>query len=736
MNLNQVCKWTVAKISIFTMVMFPVAQGQAAKNQAAIINKASVQQSLQTLGLNKSMTYGEFYKKNQHLFPTYVKEQLAPYFNLHAKAVMPQFDIGQAKSSTGEMVPVLRVSQNGQLHNIQIYGDVEKFAKFDNTTLSAVDVQNFNDMMMRLTNGDVKLRKQAFDVANTKNKTMFTTGYPDIGKDAWKKMSRTDRARYILNMRDLWLDSKKVLQEKSKIEAKNKKNKSYSFFNVLFSNSAVAQTQEIPPPANASFDGDDGSISNTTVSATSSPRRTGATCIVAGYVSTYTSKGVCSIDNIIRSQVENGIIEKANYGASDVNAGRKKSVATACENQKGFYACNPLIYGTPGGNPICINRRSVEFQKATHWQADVNNSCDQSARLTNNYIELGGNNKTAEFYQNALVNANSAAFIEQETQDFARSRDFLNGLLKFQGLGELYDKALDDSSLALIKTFRDNFNADITQARESCSSQMNYKGHEKNFYGACEQLHKRFLYVADVLSKTPGCKDGSQIDRDSLQCKCSDGKSVNPGAQCAKPASPDVTPVTPVNPDNSTCNPACDAKTEKCVLAAEHNGVKSYECKPIADVKPDKKKGKFGAFLNKALPWIAGAAALTAMYFLWKPKIPKLNPAGDKCPDGTTMPCAPVCTNVNQVRVNGTCVCAACPPGQTVINQAECLCGNTGIVNPTNITCADGVTIVTDISQCPKTLYTCWDGTKVENPINCPEQPQPATGGSSVGTGN
>lgn len=722
MNFKSLSQWLMVKAAAFTIVFAPVSQGLAAQKIKDQIDKAQLQEALSTMGLNKSTTYGEFYKKNKSLFPERLQKELEPYFTKFSNEPMPQFEVSQAKDSAGNMIPVLRLSQSGQLHNIQFFGQDDKFVKFNNTQLSTEDVINFDDMLIRLSAGDAKLRQQ-LEVKNSVSAPF--KGYPAISASVWQSMKPADKASYILNMRDLWNDARKVLSEKDKL--KNSKRK-FSLYNAVFSNEAYAQfedtTQENIAPA-ASIAPKTPAVQSQANVATTPSAIAGTTCIVAGYVSRYTNKGVCSVDKIIRDQRNGGFIDEANHGSSDV--GESKKHPSACDNNAGFYACNPLIYGAPGGKAICINKRSVEFQKATHWQADKNESCDQKSRLTSQPINLDGNSKTAEFYSGAAAKAEQAALSEQMNEDFKRSKDFIDGLLLFKGKKALGSDPLDQDTFNIIKTLRDNFNEDIQKARESCSAQMSYKKHEKNFYGACEQLHKRFLFVSKVLEKSPGCSDGAKLDENSLMCICPDGKNKLPGEKCEqKPVDPQPPVVTPVDPPTvvGKCDPMCDSNKEKCAKVTEHNGVEVWQCVSIADGKPviKKEKGRFWKFMGKALPWIAGAGVLAAMYFLWKPKIPKLKAAGDLCPNGQPAPCVQSCT-APKVYSNGVCVCPACPPGQTVTDLNACTCSTSGTNGPTKYTCADGVTVVTDLKDCPKPKYTCWDGTIVENPMNCPEKP-------------
>lgn len=726
MLLRRFLNTLMVNTSVFTLVMTPVSQGFAAEKQTNEINRQKVQQALLTMGLNKSITYGEFYEKNKNLYPERLQKVLGPYFTKFSKEVMPQFEVEQAKGSNGQVYPVLRISQKGQLHNVQMIGDVDNYMKFNSTMLSATDLINFDDAFYRLSAGDVKLRRQLTSDSNPP--VTQKTGYPEISLATWKTLTAAQRASYVLNMRDTWMDAKTVLSEQTKIKPKSKaKSKKYSLLEWIFDEKAFAQsafdgevTQEALPPApkpnfappvnpySKKISGSTTAAESKTSAKAAAAALEGTTCIVAGYVSRYV-KGKCSIDDVI---------ERHNSNESYI-----KKTNDICVTS-GKYACNPLIYGTPGGSPICLSKTDPTFQVATHW-SETQSTCDKQARLTNSKITSEGSNKDAAFYVDLASKSQAAALEDQKKSNFERSKNFIDGLLLAKGKNKLSKEPLSAEDFELIKTIRDNFNEDIQKARESCTGHLDYKKHEKNFYGACEQLHKRFLFVAEVLSETPGCKDGSKMNPNTLLCACEDGKEVAPGNICPKDTKPPVV-VTPGGPE-TPCDLTCPSGTT-CKFVPQSNGKEVKECvgtpKETVPLEQAKKKGKFGQFMLKALPWIAGAGVLVGMYFLWKPFFPKLKSAGDACANGATG-CATTCTAPLSY-VNGSCQCASCVPGQTIIDASACLCGTAGTGN--NLICSDGVTVVTDLANCPAgNSYTCWDGTTVSNPINCPEQPATKT---------
>lgn len=740
-------KWILTYLSIATMVMMPIAQGEAAQRAQQEISKAMVQNAIYEMGLNKSMTYGEFFKKNKDKYPARLQKELAPYFAKFANQPMPQFDVGTVKGSDGLMHPTVRISQNGQLHNVQIFGETERYAKFNNTTLTEVDLINFDEALIRLTAGDEKLRQQLETPVKTETKKF--SSFPDITKASWTQLTPEQRAGYVISMRLLYNDAHGVLLA-AKHKNKATKGKKYSWLQSLM-------TEAVADPGD--WDNDDNIGAKTSsVSVSNLPNQGLDSCLVAGYVTSYKGQ-TCKYTEMVK-----------NY--TDVSSLARKAYA-ACGSGKQI-ACNPLVFGAPNGKAICIDRaNNADVQIATHYEGpcERNNHTNSKISFLNDE-----NDKTGRYAVKNLKKTadqiKEEAKAEQQKDMYQATKDYLAGVLEFKDKS-LYDLFIagkpDQKVLDELLSIKKGFDSEIKQATEACkAASVKQTYHEKNFWGACDQLQRRFIFVAEYLSKNPGCKDKKDINPETLKCSCDDKTEVLPGETCKIPPPTPVETKCPLNsrPSNNAgncickdakgfesefpatagqlpsncisvpnppnppgpgpgvlkCDPECNiAAGEKCV-EEDFNGIKSLTC--VKDKKlpldPKKKKKGFGQFLEKALPWVVGVGALVGMYFLFKPKQPKLNPAGDLCPNGTVAPCSTTC-KAPQVEVAGSCVCAACPPGQTIINASTCQCGTQD--NDVKIVCPDGVTIVDKLEDCPTVKYTCWDGSQVDNAINCPEKP-------------
>lgn len=760
-NLHKLTKLAATCGALFTMVMSPVAMGREAQK----ITVKQLQAGLEEAGLNKQITVGEFYNKNKHLVPDRLRKEFEAFVSTYKNQMMPSFEVVSSKGSNGTDVASLRLTQGNEVLTIQMLGEPDRYAKIQNTYVTEVDVINFNDMFKRVLAGDEKYRKIYESAVGTgANATEGVyTGFPDLTVATWKNMSQKDRAAYMINMRLLWNDARRVLIEAERKEKKGRKTSSLepsaidqwdNFFAMLNPSAeaagAVSKVLSAQKTGGVSTLVKQGKSSSAFVS--------GSNCLVAGYVSKY-SATKCGIDGIYDSY-------KAADGSTDPLV---QSVNQACSSVG--IACNPYVYGTPGGKPICVSTTDAIFQKATHYDG----RCDSQSRLGSSVPFLKDESiKSGKRYsaENMALSKEEldAKYKEEQKANPKMVEDYLNGLLAYNKTsGVDFSKPLTDEVLTAILKIKTNFDNDIGKARESCKEASKNKNNEKNFWGACDQLHRRFLNVAQFLEKTPGCKDGGKINEGSLKCSCPKGGEALPGTSCSAPQPPPMcptpapAPVTPPQPDcvpgggpvqpasgDQTSNPDCVSKypgatgldavcrcpggvEPKLAADSEDGTIKHYTCVGAGDKpgKPDKECGILCKAVNFFKEnWLLIGGGIATLFILKKvftPKKPKLSSPADLCPNGSTAPCPQTCTAPLVLLSTGSCGCAACPPGQTISNAAACTCSTTSTT--TNYTCPDGVTVVTNLSNC----YTCWDGSTVTNPLNCPERP--TTTSPSSGTG-
>lgn len=768
-------KWTTVSTATWTMLMAPVAMGQEAKR----VSKQQVQTVVNQLGLNKKITLGEFYTKNKDLFPPRVQKEIEPLFMNFKNQLMPSFVVISSKGTSGEEIPTIRISQGNELLNLQWFGEQEKMLKFQNTSLTEVDVINFEDMFTRIIAGDEKYRKQIERNSAKSKKFSSNPKYPDVTKAEWKSMSPQNKASYIVNLRTLWQDARKVLKVKYTDNKKTKTSQNFfdknkNFFALFLGQDVVAARKIVA------------------TGQTTENYFSGQSCIVAGYVARY--------EKISGAEVCNYKAVDQTYAGTD-NSLYLQAKATCSASKQ--IACNPYVYGTPNGAPTCVtpSLTEVSFQKATHWDGP----CDSSSRLQTSQNEteiLKDKSKAQGRYEDGNLMSEEerkAIFKAEQGNDLKLTEDYLLGLLKFRGLVNKDIKSIFDSGvisdqiLNQILIDKKIFDKEIAEAQNSCkvesaASKTEKRVHEKNYWQACDQLHRRFIFIQELFqSKCPGQK----LNPDTLKCICDPATNlvtapvvVSPIAPAPVVSAPTVPVSTPValpsinpetvpgasckainpisnqpgagskNQDSSSPDTDCEsmgavASGDKCIcpnggtpkkeITDVANGQEVWSCPATTNSsKPDKKEcgivcSIFKGIKKYALPVLVAGVAAFALYKglgMLAPKKPTLNSGADKCPDGSIPPCGQVCTVPLKKQANGTCSCDGCPPGQTA-DAITCNC-STGTSTALTYLCPDSTTRVENIDNCP--TYSCWNGQSYQNPMNCP--PQTPVAPSSSGTGN
>jgi len=726
-------KFIAAFVALFTMTISPLAQAA----QAESLKKDALERMLSDIGLNRQITVGDFYQKNKQLFPEGIRLQIEPMIEQFKDQMMPVFELTMLQNSNGEQTPVIRVTQQGQLHTIQIYDDENKTVRFNNTDLSLQDVENFNLMIDKLYYREPRLRKQVGGPDKMSSARNFAKdkpfiGLPQINPKVWNNYTVKEKSQYIYNLRKLWTQANDVLEKNDR--AIKEKNKT-SFFN-LFVNEIYATPRKDKPVAGSLKKGEAGrtkiSFKDNTDNIELSDENT---CVIAGYISMYV-RGKCSADmNVIRKK----------YGINEGQNPKMDAAIKFCES-KGQMACNSYIYGLDNsGNGICVAKTGDDFQKATH----ANGPCEKASPLGPEVAFLKDDKiKSADRYsdENMKIKDLESYYREQFEKDAnyqSNVERFLMSMTVSDGKNVNFNEALSLDVVKQLQQVQDEFNKNIVNAREACKAAAKNKQYDKNFWGACDQLQRRFLFVREFLKNKPGCPD-KQAPNENFMCTCPNGADdVTPGSKCSdKPAGTPVSSTTVVDQGASETAPVQSGQcSEKCkdneicknLNTANYGGRDRWVC--IPDGKSSSgvwdKIWKYGKWALIGVGIYAGVKYLLPVFF---PKKPKLNAAGDACANGISSACVTTCPNRYQSRVNGVCQCAVCPPGTSLVDGTTCTC-STAATASVLFTCADKVTQVTDQSLCPPTAnIRCPDGVTYVTNINaCPNTPSVKP--SSSGTG-
>lgn len=534
-GLIKTTSWVLAHASWLTMTFSPVAMGKEAEKKSVEYYKQYVRE----IGLDKKMTVQQFWNKVKNDLPGYAYYEIEQAVKNNPDALMPEFQVKPSKASDGSTIPVITFNENGKTNTVQIYGEKDKFLKFNNTFVSETEAKQPAVLFQKLIDSDAKL-SQKYKTELVKQARLNKTNsydFSSMDKNLWKKMTMQQRVSYFIQMRLMYIDAKKVIELN---EQGNKKTSSFNYLDMIFKSlftAAEAQKTQL-------LNGKSVTISDSAKS-----------CIVAGYVGKY----VPMVNNV-NGQKRPGCSVEVAIASYNEKAGLDYVVSAnkTCKQTKGesSISCNPVLYGYPSGNPICIDKSSKEFQIATHFEGP----CDMASRLSygKNVVDTSGK----DYSKIAPPEAQLAAIAkDQATQDYELSKQFIAGVLtsKDESLLALFkegtwSQALEDE----IKRMGSQFDTEIELAIKLCEKDFSNKI-DKNQKGACDQLHRRKLFYTDVISKL---KKAEPV----VTCPAgTDPKDLNPKDPCTttyvnEDKCPAGTTMDPNDPDMCICS---DKKGEK-----------------------------------------------------------------------------------------------------------------------------------------------------------------------------
>lgn len=540
----------LAAVSLWTMVFSPVASGLQAKSQFNRITQDQIKSMLIDLGLNKKSTYGQFWDRTKHMYPAQVYAEVEAYFKTQPSTVMPAFEVTYTQNAKGEKVPTIKITDRGQTYNLEIIGELNEWARVNQVSLSESDLTRLKPAIEKLSPGSTKLETYRKDFARFE-------GFPRMTPQAWRTLKPEERAAYIVKMRLLWFEARRVIEANQPearvlpLQKKPKKTSSYEeLLKMVFGAEAQAaqtaagrrtETERQNAGRKAKRESDftrTELLLENNYGAPCKPDKaafTGDGCIVAGHVSpanayslTYNSTSPttltcgCNYDTVVRQKApvdssNEGIgykaqQEKLNAACAANSKYMTKTASIPNASQGQWIACQTDIYSfdPEDGSPFCIHTMSTSFQRATAFDTKglknaTLETCDQQARLNKSeYNPLG---------TTAQNQARTEA--EQADGDYLETKKYLDGMLKAKNMGVNVDlilaprakhaEAIDDFLVNTQKAFEREINSAIKLCMAGGSK------HEPNHGAACEQLHRRWLFTEKFLAqyRQKACIDGS-----------------------------------------------------------------------------------------------------------------------------------------------------------------------------------------------------------------------------------
>lgn len=739
MNLIKVVKWSAAHVAWLSMAWSPVALGAEAEK----LSTQKLTQYIQEFGLNKKTTVGEFWEKSKAYYPGYVYKEIEAFVQQNKNLQMPEVIVSAVKTTDGTDVPTLQLSSNGRVQSIQIFSEKQKWAKFNNTILSSSDMQRPYDIFKRVQANDIRIQRdaevlqkkyQVGDALRLKNQSIQQKdlarfdGFPRMTPQLWKTMTPVHRASFFVNMRLMWRDAQKVLDSAQITGYRRDQKQSTVHFILekLIKNEAFALDPEsvLAAPPRTSSSGASGVLSSTSTNLTNAvstnkgkPRVYDAnSCIVAGYVGVYDRVDNNRGKNRQGCSVEKAIDEyKARESLGDLGTSIKQANSQCSSSNPNFIACNPIIYGYPNGKPACVNKEDPSFQTATHYQG----ACDAKSPLMSTNEPLFKDKD----YSNIMPREKQIAMIEadQNKQNNELTKQFLKGVLSSKDDKSLFNafqngewsKELDNELVRIQNSFEEEINGAI----KTCESDTKQKN-EVNQKGACDQLHRRWLFTEKFLIplRQKACVPGThfigsvqkpdQLDKKPLLCECENDTATKlplgkEGGKCPTKttSAKEATVVEKSCPSGTSLLQGGDEN--KCVC------LNNKDKQLPQSTSPDK-VGELCEEKSNAWKWVLGGLGVLALLALFN-RHKKSQPA--------TPPNPPPLCDANKKLDGGACICAvSCPVGSSQ-NPGTCGCETVPIVIPPQLCPAPKIGMPPNC-ECPVS-NTCASGQQIYNHMSC-----------------
>lgn len=776
-------KWIAAYMACSTLIFSPVAMGREAETH----NKKNIQQTIKELGLRNKVTLGEFWENSKAYMPGYIYKDLEAFVKENKNLQMPEVSFGVSKATDGKDIPVVTFSQNGKTQTVQFFGEQNKWAKFNGVVLSASDLNRVDSVFKRIEGSDIKLKTEADKYRNNKllkqknslnqndinlYKKDFARfdGFPRVTPQMWKSLTKEQRAGFLVKIHLLWIDAKKVLAmappKKQSIQKSKEAAAIDNLYKIIFGQDAAAAEGVKTPSAAVQVEGTSVRTKKGVVFIPYNAK----SCVVAGYIGAYgkvnnirgDNRDGCSIDVAVATYKSNPnlkFVQEANN-----QCGAKKPT---------LVACNPIVYGYPNGSPACIDRRSAEYQQATHFVSPGNReTCDGKSRLSSSDEIIKFNDKD---YANIQPREKQIAAIEadQQKDDYALTLSYLKGVLTKKDPAMLamldgeWNITLDDELVRI----QSQFEQEIARAIKTCENDIS-GSHEKNQKLACDQLHRRWLFTERTIAKLrdkaclkPALYVGKYAEGESsyadtakvktdINKKTIDAKGTDlcecpikdPAAAKEKVKlvsfneSCEIAPVItdPQPPSCKASSDSTDCKSEPApVKCSQPEGISGFDyekCKCDDNKKlKQKNDGSYECEGTNWLPWILGGLGVLALIAIFH-KDKKPNPPTPPTPVGCTNVCAggainPMTCECDSIPPEPSCVppkigmppSCACPAApsfctlpQKIYDISTCQCTNI----PQPPVCADAsVAPNGNLAQCP----TCPNGS-FKTTAGCPTE--------------
>lgn len=423
----------VATISMVSMVLQPLAYGQAQENWAAQALKEYVKQN-QKLG--KQITVKEFWNKNKAKMHPDWQKKFFPAVDLERDERIPQMDVIVVKGPNGHNSGRLMITlANKKTITVEILGGQEKYARINNQVISYADLYSGTGLVDKLAEDPV-IKAESDRVRAKALKAPVVLSY-----QTFSAMTARERAQYFVGLRHVVQAATEVsyLNSDSKDSEESEKT---SFLNLLLEKAYAAQ--KYPD-----------------------------TCIVAGYVGEEVVTKVQKNGKTYNDRYCDHLPSVKQFAGASTKLGDNVKTAAIGACGAGELHCNPYIFGfqRPGGQNLCVTpeRNNATFQIATK-------TCNQRSPLRAESLA-----KDTEEMVTTLLSKS-----QNKSEQAIKDEYFKDGKVvspeKYQ---ELMDGVVGDFNKFI------NDGLATCQIRGYTAPEVTGKSVDKNMTSACTTLYER-----------------------------------------------------------------------------------------------------------------------------------------------------------------------------------------------------------------------------------------------------
>lgn len=364
-------RWLAAELAVFSMVFFPLAQGQAAARTQA----EKAREFIKMLGLtpNHKVTVGEFHSRFRQWYPQPFRIQMDRWAALHKDELMPTITASTVKDAGGFDQVRMLVSKDGEDATLTTGSD---FMMVGGVKMASGDYWSLTSWLDNAVKTDKQFKKTA-----DKAKSMdFSKVSIAVSRAEFKRMTPEQRAEYFVRLREVQEDLAKILPSPERKTAQIESTAQDVVARWVMGLPAFAAGPDV---------------------------KAGDSCIVAGYVSQYGENKSCG-------GMSTGRRDFLDQIRTQFSTTFKR--AQACAPQS--FPCNPLVYGfNESGGAHCVAAGDMKYATSKCNDAAPINTIDERRKIVQSWVKAQGKDDVLEFNEKGRVKEDQFSLIEKQLKD-------------------------------------------------------------------------------------------------------------------------------------------------------------------------------------------------------------------------------------------------------------------------------------------------------------------------------